>query len=230
MSDYLALMQGSAEVLGRFPVAAILLHYPPKNDMHQAFLEHLAKDPGWSLVYWDDVCLLFLPGPRPNAYRAVEPALVEPFVGELSLAEAELEKRLREDPECVTAARLQAQLRIRQGRPEEGLRIYEALSLRYPGDPGVWLALGAALTQTGRLADAEAALRQAARLAPGSATAHYNLALALTARLREAARGGDQARAQALLKEALGEAERAVSLDQGLPGAGRLLQELQAAR
>jgi len=169
LTDYLTVLDDPVrgpELLARYQVRAILLHYAPLNDAHTRFMQRLAHDVAWSLVYWDDVCLLYLPAPQPEAYRAVAPALPDPFVGDLRAAGEELESKLRLDPECATAWRLRAELANRQGQPEEALRRFQEMRRRFPRDGRAALGAGATLYQLKRRPEAEAALREALRLDP----------------------------------------------------------------
>lgn len=233
LTDYLTILDDPTrgqELLRKYRVKALLLHYSPLNDAHTRFMERLANDPSWSLVYWDDVCLLYLPSPQPEAYRAVAPALPNPFPGDLRQAGQELDRKLREDEGCATAWRLRAELANREGQPERALQLFEDMQRRFPTDGRAWLGAGATLFQLDRLPEAEAALREAVRLGPRSATAWYNLALVLTARLRKAANANQEAEARALLKPARAAAEKAVGLDPTLPAAAQLLRDLQSVR
>jgi len=232
MADYLAVIgdpQKSPELLRRYPVQAILMHYPPFEDIHTAFLERLANDPAWSLVYWDDVSLLFLPSPQPRAWKALMPALPQPFRGSLPEAEREIERKLQEDPTCITAWKLKAEAQSRQGRRADAERTYSEMTRRFPDDGRGWLGLGATLFEAGRPLEAEGALRQAIRLEPRSATARYNLALLLTQRVQQEARAGRSDQARGLLREARSQAAEALRLQPGLPAAANLLRQLDSA-
>ncbi len=215
LTDYLTILddpEKAPELLAHYKVKALLLHYSPLNDAHTRFMQRLANDPAWSLVYWDDVCLLYLPSPQKEAYRAVAPALPDPFVGDLKRAEQELE---RQPPECTTAWRLRAELANRQGEPARALELFQEMAKRFPEDGRARLGAGATLFQMGQLPEAEAELRAAVRLQPRSATAHFNLALVLT-------RQGNI--------EARSEARKAVALDPNLPAAAELLRQLESVR
>lgn len=93
------------------------------------------------------------------------------------------------------------------GRPAEAIALLEAASRAHPADADIWLNLGLAYSATERLADAERALAEADRLAPGYADVQL-------ARARVAYFRGD-----------LGEAERRLAPLQR-PGATTEVREL----
>jgi serine/threonine protein kinase/tetratricopeptide (TPR) repeat protein len=65
-------------------------------------------------------------------------------------------------------------------RPDEAARFLTAAVALRPQSPGAWLNLGAALMQSGGLAEAEAAFRQAINRKPDYITAHKNLGTVLS--------------------------------------------------
>jgi predicted O-linked N-acetylglucosamine transferase (SPINDLY family) len=81
-------------------------------------------------------------------------------------------------------------VRLRQGKPEEGLALMQRALLAQPGNPTFLVNLGAALVSCGRPREAEGLLRQALALRPDLASAHNNLANALRSlgRIDEAGR------------------------------------------
>lgn len=79
------------------------------------------------------------------------------------------------DPDEVEALYLQALCFLRGGRFEDAaLALRRALALQ-PGVAALHLNLGVAMQAVGRLAEAEAAYREAARRAPNLAEAHWQL-------------------------------------------------------
>jgi serine/threonine-protein kinase len=96
-------------------------------------------------------------------------------------------RRWREAVECYAAARaLRPELGVdlatalvHGGRVDEGLALFERLTARQPNNPWLRLVHGNALFAQRRHEEAEAAYRQAIRLKPDYAEAHYNLGVIL---------------------------------------------------
>ena len=74
---------------------------------------------------------------------------------------------------------IKGQVEYRKGNFEKALVEFEMAVKLDPEKPGYWVNYGLTHYQLGRYAEAEAAIREAIRRAPGWAEAHYNLALAL---------------------------------------------------
>ncbi len=128
------------------------------------------------------------PAPPP---AALAPSPQDPWVARFQAAVAALERgetaAAVERLEALTAARPQwagpwfnlGLARLALDRPEPALAALEAARVRRPQDPRIHVARGVALRRLGRLREAEAAYREALRLAPDWAPAHRNLAILL---------------------------------------------------
>jgi hypothetical protein len=132
-------------LLDRFKIEGILVS--PKNDIK--LFQQLWKSGTWPLVYWDDVCLLYIRRSETNRtlvnqfeYRAVDPKRSPYF-----------------DPEKPELA-LQEIRRAVQTAPDSFLPHY------FEGEMNM---------QKGELRKANQSFQQALALAPGHVATHYNL-------------------------------------------------------
>jgi tetratricopeptide (TPR) repeat protein len=105
-------------------------------------------------------------------------------------------------------ARLHAWLLQALGRVAEAAPLYEAVLARAPADAESWNNLGNARRVLGESGAAAAALAEAARLRPGEAPIHLNLAAALT-------EGGDEEAALAALDRYRGPPDPALEAERG---------------
>lgn len=210
IADYMKLRdqpEHLAEMVGRYGLGGFLLHYE-YFDNQQKLIEALQSSPDWSLVYFDDVCVLYLPSSLGlPAYRQIHPALAPgPDPG------AELERYTSEHPDVTRGWLLLAQFAARQKDPALELKAYDRALALEPENALARLGRAqlrfAAKNFTGALEDARVAVDSAPRYAP----AHFNLAVALAAT-------GDQSGARR-------EAEKALQLDPAFEPARRLLQQL----
>lgn len=71
---------------------------------------------------------------------------------------------------------LRAKALLASGDPRSATPVFEAVVRRRPADVAAWNNLGVCLQATGRLSEAEAALRAGLHVDPGAAALHYNLA------------------------------------------------------
>lgn len=181
MSDYLAALQDPArqeEVEGKYSIGSYLLHYTDPSEAHSWLAGRLARDARWSLVYFDDLAVLYVPTMLGlPSYRAVNPAVTDPFPLGTGQARPELERKLAEDPHSPLTWWLLGQLEAREERWQPAVEAYSrALEL---DDASFGAYLGRAQARLG-LRDAggaESDLKQALALQPSSGVAHYNLAV-----------------------------------------------------
>jgi tetratricopeptide (TPR) repeat protein len=165
----------------RFGFEAAVLDYPrlPTGASDAAGgLDLGLVHPGWALVYWDDVCLVYLrrDGPYASAvtrdgYRAARP--VNDAGGLSSRDPALLERELLRAARESGASRawsLLGALYNETGRPVEALEAFSRVRDQVTVDfPGVELGTGIALESLGRLPEAREAYRAAVRRSPDAA-------------------------------------------------------------
>lgn len=210
--DYFALRDHPEkldEIVQRYQLGGFLLHYEYFDNQH-ALIEALQKSPDWSLVYFDNLCVLYMPSRLGlPAYDQINPALRAPVGPE---ARPELERYTREHPEVARGWLLMA---LDAARQKDAARERQAYDRAVEADPeNAQARLGrarmrfAAGDQAGALEDS----RQAVLSAPNYAPGHYNLAVALAATGQPA--------------EARREAQKALSLDPEFAPARQLLDRL----
>lgn len=194
IADYMKLRDDPSELgamVQRYGLGGFLLHYE-YFDNSRPLIEALQRSPDWSLVYFDDVCVLYLPSRLGlPAYSSINPALpLGPNAG------PELQRFTAEHPEVARGWLLTAQEAARRGDVAAELQAYDRVLKLAPDH--VLALLGRARLRfasrdvAGALEDSEAAVRAA----PGYAPAHFNLAVALVAT-------GQTSRAKQELQEAL---------------------------
>lgn len=210
--DYVSMLEEPArqqELIDKYSIGAFLLHYAEPGEAHNLLVRRLAQDPDWSLVYFDDVCMLYVPRTE-HAYRAVNPGLEDPFTGALEAARAELEARLREDPGIVLAWSLLGQLELRERHWAEAEKAFTAALTLYENDLNARLGRAQARANLGDAGGALDDLKHAVAFRPNSPVAHYNLAVLY--------------HNQNMQSEARKEAEKAARLN--FPPAEKLLEKL----
>jgi Flp pilus assembly protein TadD len=89
--------------------------------------------------------------------------------GDLAAAGRLVEGVLTTSPEHAEALQLKARVLLRQRRPGAAARILQRVLVLRPDDADVWIDLGRAHNNDGRLDVASEAFGRAAELAPGSA-------------------------------------------------------------
>ena len=89
---------------------------------------------------------------------------------------AEIDKAIAAEPNRASHRLLKASILARIGEAEAAIDIYQRVLERYPAQPRTRMSLGHALKTLGRQADAIAAYRSAAKLAPGLGEAYWSLA------------------------------------------------------
>ncbi len=177
--DYFALRdhpEKLAEIVGRYKLGGFLLHYEYFDDQHR-LIEALQRDPAWSLVYFDNLCVLYMPASLGlPAYHQLNPALAIPLGPN---PQEELARYTSENPHVARGWMLQALYWHSQNRPEDEMKAYNQA---IEADPDNVQARLARATLRFQAKDFEGALedaRKAVELAPQYPPAHYNLAVAL---------------------------------------------------
>jgi Tfp pilus assembly protein PilF len=182
-------------VVAAYDINCCVLPAPPSNTPATArYLGRtLAERPGWALVYWDDLALVYVRDIpehaeliRTHAYHALVPTLLglpegsqaeEP--GFLTALESEAERAVEENPGSRLARVLFGAVKMRLGSPAEaGAAFRQALS----SDPDNVEALtGLALlhARTQEYPEARRLLERAARLEPQNGIVLVNLGLVL---------------------------------------------------
>ncbi len=181
MRDYLGSLQDPVrqeEVLGKYSIGSYLLHYTDPSEAHSWLAGRLARDSRWSLAYFDDQVVLYVPTALGlPGYRAVNPVLADPFPGGTAAARPELERKLAEDPQSRLGWLLLAQVEAREELWQSAVRAYsraiELDSRYFAAYLGRGQARMALVDAGGALSD----LKQAVALRPESGVAHYNLAV-----------------------------------------------------
>jgi len=124
-------------------------------------------------------------------------ANLESRAGNMAESASLLQRALSADPYEVQAQSLLGQLHLRSGQPAMALRVTETALRRHPRDRVLLAVVGLARLRMGRARDAKLNFRSLVDLRPGSAAAHYLLALAY----RDS---GDAARFRNQLEQVLG--------------------------
>lgn len=181
LKDYLSIEQDASlrwELLQKYDAGACLLSWPSgENDVIQRLQEALYAREDWSLVYFDDACLLFVKGRPPTPpFRALRPGLDEP-IGPGLEGEAEIEVRrcLAADPSCRAFQDLWIRCAVARRDTTAVLQRADRWLAVQPDDVDARLLRATVEGVDSAVAD----LRQAARLRPESAIVRYDLAVAL---------------------------------------------------
>ena len=135
---------------------------------------------------WSDASQAYQQALQRNASNAevwTNLGAAEHSLSRLDAAQAAYEQSLRLAPNDLHAATRYALLQIQRGQIERGIELIQGVLARAPQLLPAWLVLGNAERLRDRLGEAEAAYRQALRIAPGDRDARYNLALLLLQRL-----------------------------------------------
>lgn len=169
--------EGWQDILRRRAVNTLLL-------THHAPLAILRSDE-WRAVYWDDLSAVFV------RIGAVSPSFVERFACDLSLPQnfhtnwsdealrpgliAALERKIADDPECVTASVRLARCRGLSGEVEAAVSLMRTAREALPRDTTVLNQLAYWQVKAGRTQDAVATYRDLLRVCPGHAVGHHGL-------------------------------------------------------
>ncbi len=89
---------------------------------------------------------------------------------------SQVERLLARDPQEAAYRNLQAACLVLLGDFDAAIPLYEALLVRFPKQPRLWLNHGHALRSVGRTREAVGAYRQAITLSPGLGDAYWSLA------------------------------------------------------
>jgi tetratricopeptide (TPR) repeat protein len=109
LPDYLSIIKGDSLLLKKYGVELALLRYPRSGKSQSGRLHrYLSASPEWALVYWDDVCLVFVKREAAgretiaaNEYRHLNPLFPDETVP-LPDFLGELERKYREDSTSMT--------------------------------------------------------------------------------------------------------------------------------
>ncbi|MBI3928280.1 MAG: tetratricopeptide repeat protein [Armatimonadetes bacterium] len=234
LQDFLDILNDSPrreELLHRYRVTSAILHYPDEIDAHRNLLRYLREHPDWHLVWFDDAAMLFVRGSPPTPpLTAVDPAAPDAFPeGDLPQAETELKRVLETQPDCVRAWLLLAELELRRGRLEQALAASEEALRRQPEGYEPLLKRGAVHFRKESYDEAIRDLERCVAVAPDSAVARYNLALAYAARARSKARQDQDEEARREFDRAVKQAREALRRSPGFEPAAELLRQLGEA-
>lgn len=215
--------QGWEETLERYGVNLALLRYSGGRYRHRIG-ELLWASPRWTLVYWDDLTLLFAREVEGNrrlldrAYRVVDPEAFDAeslrAEGALALGVQELGRRVREDPTSWRARLYLGEAFLADGEPERAREEFRVILDQSLMDaPGAALSgLGDAFYAEGLPDSALACYRAARRYAREDSFLRVREVRALGAlgrvevarrEIEKVSRGEDRARARILLGQAL---------------------------
>ncbi len=190
LQDYIDVLNAgpkTSQILERFSVEAMILHFPSSLDATGNLLEFLTRSPEWQLKAFDDQGLVYLRDLQKGSLTALRPWNLEQPWTSPELAEAQLDQLVREWPSArayVLLSRLAAE---RDDWTAAKRAAERAVQLR-PDLYQPWYQYGLISAKTGHLAGLLEATRNTVRLAPNDATAHLHRGLALEA-LRETRRG-----------------------------------------
>ena len=166
--DYRRIIWGDAEtclpLLEAYRIEALLVS--PKNEMR--LFRRLAAAEDWRLVYWDDVCLLYVRADGPNrelaatrGYRHVNPKHT-PYFDPDHPREAlkELRRAAREAPESFLPPYFIGNLLLRFGETQPARRALERVLDLAPNHSAANLDLGVLALRQGDVVEAEARFRR----------------------------------------------------------------------
>jgi Flp pilus assembly protein TadD len=181
-------------ILKHHNVNCVILPQPPSNTaLTVNYLGRtLGRHPDWSLVYWDDLAVLYVRNTPENAglvareWRAAKSELLglPDSASEAGSLLSESRRAVLELPRSVLAHNLLGTALMRIGQmPEAESAFRSALSLD-PASTEARLGLGITLARLGRPEQAEAMLHDAVKREPGNAIARYNLGQVLHGRRR----------------------------------------------
>jgi hypothetical protein len=179
LEDFLAIQRDTPsrnDLLRRYGVEAVILDYgerypgrPGPQGQSAGLYAGLFADPAWTLVYWDDDGMIYLPEeiraahdshlPRWTAVNPDDTRLEYLDTAEkLSAAATELERFVAAYPEVWRAQRLLGHVLIRMQRHPQAVEIFGKLIERLPRPTAAdYHSYAFALDATGRKADALAA-------------------------------------------------------------------------
>src|SRR5262245_16117891 len=143
----------------------------------------------------------------------------EHSLGRFDAAQAAYQPSLGLVPDDPNATTRYALLQIQRGQIDRGIDLVRGVLARMPQLVPAWLVLGNAERLRDRLPEAEAAYRQALRLAPSDRDTRYNLALVLLQRLLY---GESEALIRQLVAEYPGDAEAWLVLGGALHAQARI--------
>ncbi len=200
-ADYRKIIWGDPAclpLLDQYRIEGLLVS--PKNEMK--FFQRLWSSGQWALVYWDDVCLLYLRRQGVNAalaerfaYFAVDPKK-SPYYNPSRPRQAlqEVIRARAASPDSFLPYFFEGDLHLRLGEPDAARAALEQVLQRAPGHLASLLDLGLIDLEQNRGADAERRFRQVVRRRADAETygwGAYYLGLVLSrdpARRREALR------------------------------------------
>ena len=180
--DYLAISSGDVSRLAKHGIDCLVLSYPQAESWSP--LHRMAsRDPGWTLVFWDDAMLIYVKRNPDHAdlinereYKYVNPVFpdleirLELFLGELARAQ-------RDHENLLTPRLLAYQYHYRNGRLDSAeFHIREGLKL-FPDYGTFHNNLGNLLLAAGRVEEAVRSYRKAIRYDAGLGSACGNLGL-----------------------------------------------------
>jgi hypothetical protein len=190
-ADYRKMIWGDAEaclpLLDQYRIEGILVS--PKNEMR--LFQRLWASKTWQLVYWDDVCLLYLRQGGQNAawadalaYRSVEPKR-NPFYDPAKPLQAlmELKRAQAEAPQSFLPQYFEGDLALRFNQLAIGRQALLKALARAPEHLASHLDLGIIAARQQNYAEAESQLRYVMRHGHGTTLqpfATYELALLLS--------------------------------------------------
>jgi len=168
----------ASDLFDRYHFDYVLFDYSffPHPQASPGVITHLAADPHWLLVYFDDQSLLYLPATPANrdiieadGFRIVNPALYSPAAlfkmgeQELALFGEETARAVQRFPECVAAKVMRADYLAVSGRAGEAIDLLEGTILAGEANTFAFVMAASLHWQTGNAARADY-LRQKARL------------------------------------------------------------------
>jgi hypothetical protein len=178
LQAFLDILNGHTGLLDRYGVNCCLLHHPNGPDSTTILLQWL--DQHWGLLDWDDAASLYVRDRSGSGgrYRAVVPWSLQPFRGQPSEVEAELELHQREHPDSARGWWLLSKFESRRGNLTAATEASRRATTAAPDWAQPWSQLGELEFRQGQLQASVDALAQAVALAPDDGFFRFNLALA----------------------------------------------------
>lgn len=161
---------------------------------------------------WDDPYLADVVRCRRDPHWLAATAADQARMGQPELAVTVLTRLVSQHPEVVEFREQWITLLVELGEFEQARQAAQDAVARFPSHPVLWVVNGVALDSLKRFAESEVMFREAIRLKPGDAVAHYYL--------------GESLRHQGRIDEARAALRRARHLDPTLKEAAAAIQQI----
>jgi len=179
--DFQAILASAEQrdaLIEKYDVQTFLVHFPKEEDSTESLLNYLYRKPDWKMVAWDDSGFVFTRGPAEEGLVAVKPWVTKVRWQDPVAARAELEALVQSVPSAMAYTLLSQLSNEQQDWPDVIKQARKAVEL-VPHASRAWQALAYASYQTGDLATALEATKEAVRWEPDNPEVQFNRAFIL---------------------------------------------------